>query len=405
MKTIDSPISNRIPVRGPLLEPERFLPLLLQGQAAFGGPLSPNASPADAAPALREVLFLDIETTGFSAKRASIYLIGCAFHTEEGWRIRQFFARTPAEEREVLEAFLSFAAAFSLFVHFNGQTFDIPFLAARCRRHSLPAFAPAAQCDIYRQISPWKNLLRLSGCRQKQLEAFLGIRREDPFHGGELIELYRAYGETQDAKLERVLLLHNAEDLSGLTALWHLLAYPAFLEGGCFTVEEVRPEEEGSRMLFALSLPCPLPAPLSCHSRGEEPVFFLAARENRALLRLPVLAGELKYFYPDYKNYSYLPEEDQAIHKSVAVYVDKSRRMPATADTCYTKKQGRFLPLPSPDTLPGLPRFRSARSAPAWLLADAAFLSSPERLYAYARDALAMAAPPCGGTQKKGNAN
>ena len=71
------------------------------------------------------------------------------------------------------------------------------------------------------------------------------------------------------------------------------------------------------------------------------------------LLRLPVYDGVLKHFYPDYKNYSYLPAEDTAIHKSVAVYVDKSQRMPATAATCYTKKEGQFLPCFSvPDELP-----------------------------------------------------
>ena len=71
------------------------------------------------------------------------------------------------------------------------------------------------------------------------------------------------------------------------------------------------------------------------------------------VLRLPVYDGVLKHFYPDYKNYSYLPAEDTAIHKSVAVYVDKSQRMPATAATCYTKKEGQFLPCFSvPDELP-----------------------------------------------------
>ena len=52
-----------------------------------------------------------------------------------------------------------------------------------------------------------------------------------------------------------------------------------------------------------------------------------------------------KYFYPDYKNYSYLPDEDYAIHKSCAIYVDKAHRVPARPETCYTRKTGEFLPL------------------------------------------------------------
>ena len=34
--------------------------------------------------------------------------------------------------------------------------------------------------------------------------------------------------------------------------------------------------------------------------------------------------------------YYYLPEEDSAVHKSVGIYVDKSRRKAATPQTCYT---------------------------------------------------------------------
>ncbi len=340
----------------------------------------------------RSALFFDIETTGFSPKNASVYLIGCAYRTEDGWQLLQFFAQTPAEEREILRAFLDLAASYSLFVHFNGQTFDVPFLAAKCRKHALPAFSPSDQCDLYKLISPYKNLLRLPGCRQKQLEAFLGIQRKDPFHGGELIALYKSYCEKPEEALEQALLLHNREDLSGLTALWSLLSYPALLEQGSFTVESAACEEDTSHLCLPLSLPFPLPQPLSWHSAGE-PTVYLAARDDRAILKLPVLEGELKYFYPDPKNYSYLPEEDQAIHKSVAIYVDKSRRMPATADNCYTRKRGRFLPLPTPDTLPGLPRFRAARGAPEWILADDAFCADPERLSAYAQGILKTVCP------------
>ena len=46
--------------------------------------------------------------------------------------------------------------------------------------------------------------------------------------------------------------------------------------------------------------------------------------------------GYCKIFYKDYKNYYYLPEQNCAIHKSVAAYVDKSRRTAATKNTCYT---------------------------------------------------------------------
>ena len=61
-------------------------------------------------------------------------------------------------------------------------------------------------------------------------------------------------------------------------------------------------------------------------------------------LVIPVYTGILKFFYDNYKDYYYLPEEDTAIHKSVASFVDSSHRKKATAKTCYTKRSGTFLP-------------------------------------------------------------
>ena len=300
----------------------------------------------------QEVLFFDIETTGFSPKTSSIYLIGCAFYTKNGWQLRQYFAETPAQEAEIVKAFSSFASTFSLFVHFNGQTFDVPFVQAKCKKHALPAFQPERQCDIYKAVSPYKNLLHLPGCRQKQLEEFIGLNREDPFNGGQLIELYRAYSETQEERLLKVLLLHNLEDLSGMLSLYGIMAIPALFEEGRFHPEDIRLQQsedadgqQRMECMLRLRTDLALPVSLSCH--GQKDLLkqcFLGGREHTVLIRIPVLDGELKYFYPDYKNYSYLPEEDQAIHKSVAVYVDKSRRMPATAKTCYTRKKGIFLP-------------------------------------------------------------
>ncbi|MDD6037929.1 MAG: hypothetical protein PUD20_03895 [bacterium] len=53
-------------------------------------------------------------------------------------------------------------------------------------------------------------------------------------------------------------------------------------------------------------------------------------------LRIPMYQGMVRMYFSDYKNYYYLPLEDQAIHKSVAQYVDKEHRQKATPENCYT---------------------------------------------------------------------
>lgn len=341
-----------------------------------------------------DLLFFDIETTGLSPKNASIYLIGAAGKENGSWVMHQWFAENAAAEEAVLDAFTQYAASFGTLVHFNGATFDVPFLQARCRKYGLHCMlANMAQLDIYRQVSPWKNLLHLANCKQRTLEEFLGIFRKDPFNGGQLIQLYHAYRESRDERLLKVLLLHNADDIRGMLSILPMLTYPALFEDcvkwkdqvpepnaqnrslpGTDGHDEVLPDPKladasvvqsfspsftisehaivsgtdyagnpQKELFVRLKLSHSLPAAFSCNGQG----CFFSVQQSEGLLKIPVFTGELKYFYPDYKNYSYLPEEDNAIHKSVAIYVDKAHRVPATPETCYTRKSGDFLPLPA----------------------------------------------------------
>ena len=59
---------------------------------------------------------------------------------------------------------------------------------------------------------------------------------------------------------------------------------------------------------------------------------------------MPIYEEELKYFYSNYHDYYYLPTEDVALHKSVAKFVDKNHRIPASAANCYTRKTASYLP-------------------------------------------------------------
>ena len=62
------------------------------------------------------------------------------------------------------------------------------------------------------------------------------------------------------------------------------------------------------------------------------------------MIKVPVYTEEMKYFYSNYRDYYYLPNEDMAIHKSVSSYVDPAFRQKATAATCYTRKTSSYLP-------------------------------------------------------------
>ena len=75
-----------------------------------------------------DVLFLDIETTGFTAKSSNLYLIGCACYEDGRFHVHQWMAEKYDEEAAVLEAFFTFAASYRHLIHYNGNAFDIPYL-------------------------------------------------------------------------------------------------------------------------------------------------------------------------------------------------------------------------------------------------------------------------------------
>ncbi|HEX3023441.1 MAG TPA: ribonuclease H-like domain-containing protein, partial [Lachnospiraceae bacterium] len=51
---------------------------------------------------LEEILFFDIETTGFSPESTLLYLIGCIYYQGGSWQITQWFADDNESEQNIL---------------------------------------------------------------------------------------------------------------------------------------------------------------------------------------------------------------------------------------------------------------------------------------------------------------
>ena len=296
---------------------------------------------------INECLFLDIETTGFTARTSNLYLIGCAYYKDGNWNSVQFFADNYSDEREVLERFFEFAEDYRFLIHFNGNNFDIPFIISKCQElgidKNLDSFGGI---DIYRRITPYKNFLKLENCKQKTIEKFLKIDREDKYSGSDLIGMYHLFVSSQDAATRELLLLHNYEDVKGMLTILPVLAY-SDLFNDKIKVTKVAANHfkdytgnDRTEVLMTFDMPSPLPVPVSTTS-GR---CYFAGAAGQGMLRVPLIEEELKYFYANYKEYYYLPDEDVALHKSVAKFADHANRVPATASTCYTRKRSRFLP-------------------------------------------------------------
>lgn len=294
-----------------------------------------------------ELLFFDIETTGFSGDYHQVYLIGCVYFQNDTARFIQWFADTKESESEVIESFFAFMSHYRTLIHFNGDTFDIPFLLKRCHALRLEHdFDQMESIDIYKRIKPYKKQLALENMKQKSIEAFLGIERDDRFSGGELIEVYSAYLKHPEDELLSLLLLHNEDDLKGMPKLLPILHYPDFFTGKFQLADLKKAAGETPRLI--LNLTCEEPTCLPVSVAASVPSYTMKAVGNTLVLSIRLYEGTLKYYYPNYKDYYYLIYEDTAIHKSVGEYVDKDAKIKATKETCYTKRNGVFLPQPEP---------------------------------------------------------
>lgn len=292
-------------------------------------------------------IFFDIETTGFSPATSSIYLIGCLRRMGENLIIDQFFAENKEDEQEILSQFITLLHQYKTIISFNGIGFDIPFIKAKCDTYGIEEHLKSFEyIDIFKLISSIKFLLKLPNYKQKTLETFLDIHRDDKFSGGELINVYEDYKHTHSSEAEELLLLHNFEDVTGMLDLIPALSYLNILNGGFRIKEtEVSPYtsydgQEGQEMIITLENDYIVPKRVSYQFKD----FYFTINKNTTKIRIPIYEGELKYFYENYKDYFYLPAEDMAIHKSVATFVDKQYRERAKASTCYTRKSGVFLP-------------------------------------------------------------
>ena len=326
---------------------------------------------------LLDLLFFDIETTGLSPKTSHVYLIGLIQYNPDAscFEMTQYLAESedPSEEIQVLESFCRVALTKNCLVHFNGSSFDLPFLKHRCKAlHLTESLSQLSSLDLYRELLSMPAFFRqMPDHKQKSFELLIGYPREDQLSGKEMITAFQEYAKTKDSSTLNLLFLHNADDLKGMLALTSLGSLKQLLNGS-WQITDVQELQEPNldldgametKLLFSLSLETPVPVTLSANAE----FCYITVTENKAKIKMPLYEGTLLYFYPDYKNYYYLPFEDEAIHKSIAAYLEPSHRQKATAATCYKKISGKFLYAPGAPDLPLLKEnYRSREHYVSW---------------------------------------
>lgn len=316
--------------------------------------------------ALEDLLFFDIETTGFSADTSYLYLIGCIYYENNSLHLIQWFSENIKEEEKVITSFFNFVKAYKVLLHYNGSGFDIPYIQKKCFLLKLPySFDNVVSFDIYKKIYPYKKIFNLPNLKQKTIEQFLKIYRKDTFSGGDLIEVYQSFigkrglenlkklkekqlpsdKPSESEILLHALLLHNEDDIKGLVLISPILTYVDIFEKP-FQITNVSINDNTLKIEFEIV------------SSVSKPILYkldnirLYVNDSHGTISIDIYEGELKHYYDNYKDYYYLPAEDKAIHKSVAAYVDKDFKEKAKTSTSYTRKTGSFVPQYEPMITP-----------------------------------------------------
>lgn len=283
-----------------------------------------------------QILFFDIETTGFSAVSTKLYFIGCMTYATDGWVVSTWFNDDGNSEEQMLSAFMEYISHYQVLIHYNGDGFDIPYLQQKCKTYHIPSiFSSLTSIDLYKLIRPYRHLLDLPNLKLKTIEEFLGITRTDIYTGGDLIAVYDNYLRTQNQTLFSQLYTHNYEDICNMLICSDIAYYKEVFDGNATNIQM-----QISKDQFKISCQTYLPRTLTLTKQQTH----LYADHEKMVLTIPVINTTLNYYFPNYKDYYYLPIEDTAIHKSVAVYMDKNYRQKATRENCYQKINDTFIP-------------------------------------------------------------
>ena len=285
-------------------------------------------------------IFFDIECTGLSPRKSYIYMIGYALRLGNKITITQLLAENEAAEIEVINEFEKVISKYDKLLGFNSTRFDESFILERCRKYKISTQIKSKKhTDMYLTVTKAKCLLNLPNYKQKTIEEFLGLHREDKFNGGELIPVYQHYSLTGDEESKSLVLLHNFEDIKGMIFISDILCYSDLLNSDIRYLSNENDEEK-----IRIELETDISLPSSINKIREYGMYII--KENRIYVTLNLYHGSLYTFLPDYKNYYYLINEEIIIPKSLGESMDKSLRRPATRKDCKVSAEGSYVALP-----------------------------------------------------------
>jgi len=287
----------------------------------------------------RKLGVFDIETMGLNPAQSEVILAGFLEIKPDGSAVTtQFFARSKAEEPELLAALFSEFNKHDVLLTYNGKHFDLPFVMKRAELNGLTGLRPACHnLDLYLVLHGHSSLKQtIKSLKQKNVEDYMGLHvdRKDEISGAESIQLYEDYlaevNLQQKEILKQKILLHNHDDLLQLyrilpviqqTDIHRAMSYLGFpVQGSHFwpqlNIGRIRVDHRGLTVTGTYGGPRISytsydsgMAPYSCHFTAEgefEFLFYTRRHQGSHFLELSALLDDCRISdmsrYPAYVN-------------------------------------------------------------------------------------------------------
>lgn len=172
--------------------------------------------------ALDNLVFFDIEATGFNVKKDWVFALSfCTI--VKGYLVgKTFVCNNIKDEKALIEKFISIIENKGL-CSYNGKAFDEPFLRKRALIYGIDFPKNISHRDLYREIRPYKNGLNIESLSLKDIEKTLNIDRDEETTAVECMHLYKRYLETSNEKFLNKIIRYNFNDVRSLPYIFNLI--------------------------------------------------------------------------------------------------------------------------------------------------------------------------------------
>jgi uncharacterized protein YprB with RNaseH-like and TPR domain len=164
-----------------------------------------------------DLLFFDIETMGL--KDRPVILIGMARLKDKNITVKQYLSTDLKDEKSMLEGFISDLNQKTVFVSFNGRSFDLPFIKGRNYHHGILEDLNLHHLDLLHfSRRTWGRTL--PNCRLQTLEKYLfNLERYDDVPSSQVPAFYEKYLQTNNIGPLIPIVEHNRQDVVTLAKI------------------------------------------------------------------------------------------------------------------------------------------------------------------------------------------